>query len=137
MLDAAATKENNVQMMVPKGKNFSTAPALIYVQIFYRSNKQQTLADFAKTSNERWLTETKNAKISPLPDVARSNGKEGCLRFAFQNPNNPQQAYEVGAFGIDGDKDGNEFVLDVVMSGRTKSALDNAEKDYLAFLKAN
>ncbi len=43
----------------------------------------------------------------------------------------------MGAFGLDSDKDGNEFVLDVVMSGSSKQALDRAEKDYVAFLKAN
>ena len=48
-----------------------------------------------------------------------------------------EQAYELGAFGIDTDKDGNEFVLDVVMTGADKAALDRAEKDYVAFLKAH
>ena len=48
-----------------------------------------------------------------------------------------QLAYELGAFGIDDDTDGNEFVLDVVMTGPAQAALDAAEKDYIAFLKAN
>jgi hypothetical protein len=43
----------------------------------------------------------------------------------------------MGAFGLDSDKDGNEFVLDVVMTGNSKKTLDRAEKDYVAFLKAN
>ena len=50
---------------------------------------------------------------------------------------NKQQAYEVGAFGIDNDNDGNEFVLDVVMSGRAKKDLDRADNDYVSFLKAH
>jgi len=136
-VDEAATKANDAQMIVPKGKTYASAPALIYVQVFYHRDKQQSLADFAKNSNDRWLNEAKNAKITPLPDVVRDNGKPGFLRFAFQNPNNPQQAYELGAFGIDGDNDGNEFVLDVVITGSAKAAIDRAEKDYLAFLKAN
>jgi hypothetical protein len=48
-----------------------------------------------------------------------------------------QQAYEVGAFGIDADNDGNEFVLDVVMTGRYRKELDRADRDYVAFLKAH
>ena len=48
--------------------------------------------------------------------VERGNGKAGFLRFAFENPRRAQQAYELGAFGIDNDTDGNEFVLDVVMT---------------------
>jgi hypothetical protein len=136
VLDAEATKENDVQMLVPRGKTFANAQPIIYVQVFYHRDKQQTLEDFARLSNERWLATNKTAKISPLPPVARTNGKEGFLRFSFENPKTPQQAYEVGAFGIDDDKDGNQFVLNVVMSGDSKKALDRAEKDYLGFLKA-
>jgi len=124
-------------MMVPKGKTFANAEPLIYVQVFYHRDKQQTLEDFARVSNERWLAANKTAKISPLSPVARANGKEGFLRFAFENPKRPQQAYEIGAFGIDDDKDGNQFVLDVVMSANSKKALDRAESGYVSFLKAN
>jgi len=137
VIEAAATKQNKVQMLVPKGKNFATAPALIYVQVFYHRDKQQTLADFAKASNDRWLANVPNAKITPLPAVERVNGKPGFLRFAFENPSRAQQAYELGAFGIDNDNDGNEFVLDVVMTGATKAALERAEQDYIALLKAH
>ena len=136
VLDARATWHNKVQMMVPKGTDFATAPALIYVQVFYHRNKSQTLADFARVSNERWRAHVKDAKITELPSVKRANGKPGFLRFAFQNPSRKQQAYELGAFGVDNDKDGNEFVLDVVMTGASKTSLDRAEKDYVAFLKA-
>jgi hypothetical protein len=137
VIDEAATKENKVQMLVPKGKTFGNAPALIYVQVLYHRDKQETLDAFAKLSNDRWLADVPNAKITPLAAVDRINRKPGFLRFAFENPSNAQQAYEVGAFGIDGDTDGNEFVLDVVMTGATKAALDKADKDYIAFLKAH
>jgi hypothetical protein len=137
VLDAQATKDNNAQMMVPEGKTFANAEPLIYVQVFYHRDKQQTLADFARVSNERWLAENPDAKISPLPPVPRDNNKEGFLRFAFENPKIPQQAFEVGALGIDDDQDGNQFVLDVVMSASSKKALDGAEKDYEGFLKTH
>jgi hypothetical protein len=136
-LDAQATKENNVQIIVPKGKTFATAEPLIYVQVFYHKDRQQTLDDFARVSNARWLAAVGNARIAALPAVARANGKPGFLRFSYENPNKTQQAYEMGAFGIDTDKDGNEFVLDVVMTGNSRKALDRAEKDYVALLKAH
>lgn len=137
VLDVQATRENNVQMLVPKGKTFTNAEPLMYVQVFYRRDRQQTLADFARVSNERWIAENASAKIAPLAAVARDNGKDGFLRFAFENPKAPQQAFELGAFGIDDDKDGNQFVLDVVMSASSKKALDRAEMDYVGFLKAH
>ena len=137
LLDVQATKENDVQIMVPKGRTFANAEPLIYLQVFYHRDKQQTLEDFARVSNERWLAASAKAKITALPATARDNGKPGFLRFSYENPGKPQQAYEMGAFGIDGDKDGNEFVLDVVMTANSKKALDRAEKDYAGFLKAN
>jgi hypothetical protein len=136
-LDQKASAQKKVQILVPKGKTFATAEPLIYVQVLYHRDKQQTLADFARVSNENWMQDNPSAKISELPAVARANGKAGFLRFAFENPKQPQQAYEVGAFGVDSDNDGNEFVLDVVMSGSSKQALSRAEQTYVAFLKAN
>jgi len=137
VLDDEATKRNGVQIIVPKGKNFGNAPALIYVQVFYHRDKQQSLANFAEVSNGRWRASVKDAKISELPAVERANHKPGFLRFAFDNPSKKQQAFEMGAFGIDDDGEGNEFVLDVVLTGLDKPAIERAEKDYISFLKAH
>jgi hypothetical protein len=137
VLDAKATKDNKIQIIVPKGQSFATADPLIYVQVFHRADKAQALADFARTSNARWIAANAKSKIAELPAVERANGKPPFLRFAFENPSKAEQAFEVGAFGIDSDKDGNEFVLDVVMSGASKEALDGANDAYLSFLKAH
>jgi hypothetical protein len=137
IVDAKATAENKVQIMVPKGQSFASAEPLIYVQVFYQPDKQQTLADFAHSSNARWLAANPRAKITELPAVERANGKPAFLRFAFENTGKAQQAYEVGALGVDSDKDGNDFVLDVVMSGSSKAALDRADTAYTAFLRAH
>jgi hypothetical protein len=137
VIDQAASRRYKVQIIVPKGKNFSNAEALIYVKVSWRKDKQRSLADYARVSNERWRAAVPDAKISQLPVVERANGKPAFLRFAYENPSKAQQAYEVGAFGLDSDKDGNEFVLQLVMTGRAKKQLDLAEKDYIAFLKAH
>jgi hypothetical protein len=136
VIDKAASTKLRVQIMVPDGKNFNSAPALMYVQVFLHADKQQSLANFANVSNGRWKAHVMDAKVIELATVERANGNPGYLRFAFENPSKSQQGYEFGAFGIDSDKDGNEFVLDVVMTGASKAALDKAEKDYIAFLKA-
>jgi hypothetical protein len=137
VLDAKASAENKVQIMVPKGQSFATAEPLIYVQVFYQPDKTQTLADFARASNARWLAANPKAKIADLPAVERANGKPAFLRFAFDNPGKAQQAFEVGALGVDSDKDGNNFVLDVVMTGNSTAALERADAAYTAFLKAH
>jgi hypothetical protein len=137
VVDDKATAQNKVQIMVPKGTNFATAEPLIYVQVFYQPDKQQTLADFARASNARWIEANPKAKITEVPAIERANGKPAFLRFAFENPRKAQQASEIGALGVDSDKDGNDFVLDVVMSGNSKAALDRADAAYTAFLKAH
>lgn len=137
VIDEKASNENKIQIMVPKGQSFATAEPLIYVQVFYHPDKQQTLADFARASNARWLAANPKSKITEMPAVERTNGKPAFLRFATENPGRAQQAYEIGALGPDSDKDGNDFVLDIVMSGSSKQALDRADATYVAFLKAN
>jgi hypothetical protein len=137
MLDKQASRQNKIQIMVPNGASFATADPLIYVEVFYHRDKQQTLAEFARVSNARWVATNAKAKISELVAVERSNGKPPFIRFAFDNPDKAQQAYEIGAFGIDSDKDGNEFVLDVVISGSSKQALERADAAYVSFLKAH
>jgi hypothetical protein len=136
-VDEDATREYNVQFLAPDGKDFATAPALIYVQVFFHRDKQQSLADFARVSNARWQQAVKDAKLHDMPAVARANGKPGFLRFGFENPHKPQQNYEIGAMGVDSDADGNEYVLDIVITGKEKAAVERAEKDCIAFLKAH
>jgi hypothetical protein len=136
-IDKQASRQNKIQIMVPNGASFATADPLIYVEVFYHRDKQQTLAEFARVSNARWVAANAKAKISELAPVERSNGKPPFIRFAFDNPDKAQQAYEIGAFGIDSDKDGSEFVLDVVMSGSSKEALERADAAYMSFLKAH
>src|SRR5262249_16646793 len=92
VLDAKATSEHKVQIMVPKGQSFATAEPLIYVQVFYQSDKQQTLVDFARSSNARWLAANPSAKISELPAVGRANRRAGLLGLGFEKPGQAQQA---------------------------------------------
>jgi hypothetical protein len=137
VIEEEATRRYMIQMLVPKGKTFGNAEALIYVKVYRHADRKQPLADYAQRSNARWRVAVPDSKISRLTDVARANGKPGFVRFAYENPSRPEQAYEMDAFGYDSDKEGHEFVLQVVMSGRAKKQLELAEKDYIAFLKAH
>jgi hypothetical protein len=63
-VDEKASNENKIQIMVPNGQSFASAEPLIYVQVFYHA-EQQTLGDFARASNARW--------IAPMPLTRRSS----------------------------------------------------------------
>ena len=134
--DKAATKQNKVQVIVPKGQNFGSAEALIYVKVSHQ-DKDRTLDDLARVSEEHWRKSVPDSKISKLPDVTRANGKPAFVSSRYENPSKPQQAYEIVSFAMDSDTDGNTFSLMVVMTGRSKKALDQAQRPYQALLRTH
>ena len=62
-----ASKANGVQMLVPRGKDFHSAPALMYVKVSYRRDKEQTVEQFIDNSQKRWRESvpTPRSKSSP------------------------------------------------------------------------
>jgi hypothetical protein len=136
IMEKEASKQNGVQMLVPKGKTFGNAEALIYVKV---SHKQQDLElpQFIANSQERWRKSVPTTRITKLPEVARANGRAAFLPYQYENPGHPQQAFEYVAFGEDGDKDGNTFTLMVVITGRDRKQIEKAATSYNAFLRAH
>ncbi len=134
--DKVASRENGVQMLLPRGRNFGNAPALMYVKVSYRRDKQ-SLEDFVGNSQKRWREQVPDSKIEKLPDVGRASGQPAYLSYRYENPSRPQQRFEAVSFGIDSDKDGNDFFLMVAVTGKDKKAIDQAMPSYNAFLKAH
>jgi len=133
-LDKAASEENRVQMLIPRGLNFHDARAVIYIRVSAK-DKNQPLSDFIRVSQERWRQAVTDTKISKLPPVERGNGKAAFEPFRYENPSRPQQPFELVAFGTDTDKDGNDFILTVVMSGKDQKAIEQAQDSYLELLR--
>ena len=136
-IDKQASRQNKIQVMVPNGTSFATAEPLIYVEVFYHRDKQQTLAEFARGSNARWVAA--NAK-GRSPSSVRSNAAMASRRL-FASPSiirtrrsRPMRSARSASIPT---KTGNEFVLDVVMSGSSKEALERADAAYMSFLKAH
>lgn len=133
-LDKAASEENRVQMLIPRGMTFHDARAVIYVRVAVK-DKDQPLSDFIRVSQERWRQSVADTRISKLPPVERGNGKAAFEPFRYENPSRPQQPFELVAFGTDTDKDGNDFILTVVMSGKDQKAIEQAQNSYLELLR--
>jgi hypothetical protein len=132
-----ASKANGVQMLVLRGKNFHSAPALMYVKISYRRDKEQTVEQFVENSQRRWRESVPDTKIEKLADVERADGRPAYLSYRYENPSRPQQRFEAVSFGLDSDKDGNDFFVMVAVTGKDKKAIDQAMATYNAFLKAH
>ena len=133
-IDRTASEENRAQMLVPIGSTFHDARAVIYVRISPKG-KEQPLSDFIRVSQDRWRQSVSDTKIQKLPVVERDNGKAAFEPFRYESASQPQQPFEVVAFGIDTDKDGNDFILTVVMSCKDQKALEQAQAAFLDLLR--
>jgi hypothetical protein len=134
--DKEASKQNGVQIMLPRGRTFGNAPALMYVKISSRQG-DQSAEDFVRVSQERWRKSVPDTKIEKIADVARANGQSAFLSYRYENPSMPQQRFEAVSFGLDKDKDGNDFFVMVTITGRDKKAIDQAMARYNEFLKTH
>jgi hypothetical protein len=134
--DKQATKENRVQVMVPRGRNFANADALMYVKVSVKQN-DQSLSDFINVSQSRWRQSVPDTKIAAIGDVERANKQPPYKAFRYENPSRPQQRFEAVSFGEDKDKDGNVYYVMVALTGRDKAEIDRAMAPYQAFLRGH
>jgi hypothetical protein len=134
--DKEASEETGLPIYVPAGKDFGNAPALIYINVTYNSDKR-TIAKFIEVAHQRWKQSVKDTKIDKLKGEKRANGQPDFQIYHFTNPSEPQQAFELMAYGEDKDKDGNTFFLMIGLTAATQKAIDDAEGDYRAGLRAH
>ncbi len=134
--DMEATRKNGLSMYVPKGKDFGSAPALMYVRVSFNSDKR-SIDKFIEVAHERWRGAVKDTKISKVAGEKRDNGLPDFQVYRFENPSQAQQAFEMIAYGEDKDQDGNAFFLMIALSAASQKALDGADADYRAGLRAH
>ena len=108
----------------------------MYVKVSSRRNKQ-SVEEFVSNSQKRWREAVPDTKIEKIADVERANGQPAYVSYRYENPSRPQQRFEAVSFGIDSDKDGNDFFVMVAVTGKDKKAVDQAMATYNAFLKAH
>jgi hypothetical protein len=131
--DKEATRYFNAQFLLPKGVDFDGAQAKIYVVVRYNRNKQP-ISDFVPDAIADWRSRAKDAKITRLENLPRGRGKPAFERRQFEAESLKEQGYELQAVTIDGDKDGNEFIVTITLSANSRDALQAAEPAYLAIL---
>jgi hypothetical protein len=130
-----ASRELGVQMLLPKGQNFDAAPAKIYALVRYNKDKQPVSA-ITRDTHRDWKERSEKAKVAKLTDVARANGKPAFERHQFEAPELDEQGFEQTALAADSDKDGNAFVVVLVLSANTREAYKANQAAYLSILKA-
>jgi hypothetical protein len=132
--DEAASRRNNVTMLIPKGKTFGSAEAIIYVAVRANADKE-SLAALVAREQEGWRKRVPDATITRLPDVARSDDKGAFVQYSYEAPSLKSQGFERVATTTDTDKDGNDFMVAIVVTALNKKALDEAEPAFLSILR--
>lgn len=132
--DKEATAYFNAQFLLPKDVDFDGAQAKIYVIVRYNRNKQP-IADFIPDTIADWQSRAKDARVTRLEDLPRGDGKPAFERRRFEAKSLKEQGYELEAVTTDGDKDGNAFIVTIVLSANSRDALQAAEPAYLAILR--
>lgn len=131
--DKQASRALDAQMLLPKGQTFEKAKAKIYVAVRYNRRKQPT-SDFLPDAYAQLKSSAKDAKITDLPALERGGGKPPYIRYSFEAPSLKEQAYETAAVTSDDDKDGNSFIVTIVLSADTREAFKSAEPAFLSLL---
>jgi hypothetical protein len=132
--DRASSRAMNVQIFVPKGKTFDNTGAVIYTTVKFNADKAP-IATLVAEDHANWRKKARDVKIEHLPDVARAAGGEPFLQYQFEMPSRKAQPFERVATTGDVDKDGNAFLVAVVLTAISMKALKAAEPAYLMILK--
>jgi hypothetical protein len=131
--DEAASREFDAQMLLPKGKDFDSAQAKIYAVVRYNP-KKLAVANFVLDAHEQLRDSAKDGRFTMLPEMIRADGKPSYIRYNFEAPSLKEQGYETQAVTKDGDKDGNDFIVTIVLTANSRNAFKAAEPAYLSIL---
>jgi hypothetical protein len=132
--DEAASRRNNVTMLIPKGKTFGSAEAIIYVAVRVNTDKEP-LSTLVAREQDGWKKRVPDATITRLPDVPRGDEKGAFVQYRYEAPSLKSQGFERVATTTDTDNDGNDFMVAIVVTALNKQALDAAETAFLSILR--
>jgi hypothetical protein len=122
--DEDISRANGVNMLIPVGKTFSNAPAVMYARALFKPRIPETrsLAQLIANDRATFETDVPGTVVSELPAIADGDGKT--LRcYSFFPPG--KGSWELVAYGEEG-----EFYLVFTVSGNAKAALNRATTDF-------
>ena len=128
--DDDASRGNSVNMLLPDGKTFSDAPAVMYARALYKRRVPETksLVQLIADDRAEFEKEVSGIEVKEVTPISDGDGKPHRC-FAYSPPK--KGSWELVAYGEEGD-----FYLIFTVSGNTKSALTNATGDFRKLLSA-
>jgi hypothetical protein len=106
---------------------------LIYVQVSLHQDNQ-TLDQNIAQNQSLWRKSEPKAKITALADVARGGDRLPFKVFLYENPTHPKQAFEMLAFTLETQPDGSHYIITVVDTASSRTAIDGSRDAYMAVL---
>ena len=134
VLDAKASAAHFVTILAPNKKALTFADPMIYAQTAYRPDA--TAFDDIVAADLAILTKsaTARAKITPIGEAPRAAGKAPFKLYLFENPDEPKQAVEKIAYGLETLPNGERYFLTVVDTAGNRRAIDESSPAYLEIL---
>jgi hypothetical protein len=117
-----------MQLFLPEGESFDSAPAVIYATVTWNA-EDKSLDALIADEIARWRDKNPDAQAEEVPSL-------GLFRvFALRTPGAGANPFEYVAYALDHDGDGNVYFLVVVVSALTAEALDAARGAYEDLLR--
>jgi hypothetical protein len=101
------------------------------------NHDKRSLRQFIDTAHEYWRKKVTDTTIEKVSGEKRANGLPDFEVYRYVNPSQPNQPFEMLAYGEDKDKDGNHFLMKIALSAKNEEALKAAEADFRAGLRAH
>lgn len=121
-----------LRVFIPKGESFDTAPAMIYAMARPNPEKDNVAAVVA-SHHDTWRQRVPDVAITRLSDVSRPGGLP-FQHHQFVATTLAAQPFERVATTIDTDMDGNTFIVRLVLTAKSETALSAGEATFLTML---
>lgn len=131
-VDKTASQAYRTRFLVEEGKTFHNSSAVIYAKAVWNGDSK-LLQELIDGHINDWQQRNLGTEVQFLEKIENAYLDEFEL-FVFENPELTSQPYEIVAFAMDFDDEGNEYWLTVVLTGKTKEDVQKYKKVYSTIL---
>jgi hypothetical protein len=122
-----------ITALFPDKAQLGPVAPVIYVQVSLHRD-DQTLDENITQNQSIWRKSEPAAKITPMADSLRSDGRAPFKVFLYENPTHPKQAFEMMAFTLEKQPDGSHYIITVVDTASNRKGIDGSHDAYMAVL---
>jgi len=131
--DKESGASQGVDIFVPDGATFRSAPALIYGDARYNPEKTP-LAQWVENSDKHWVETGEGDRIEALSAEDLGAGKREVIIHRYHNRDKNQPVELIGYF-VDTDNDGNSFVVRLTLSGLSAEKVEKERPVFNQLIK--